>query len=182
MADESHAADGRSLTWMWMVLALLVVAGFLTWLGLTSEPSAVRIVEEDTTEAEAAGGEFAVVPKDTLAANKGRFEGQVVRVPSLEATGMLGESVFWGELGTQQNQVPILIRMDSALAAEGMQVETGSEYSVLGMVYRMSDSIAAVWGEQGVLADEGAQMQATFADYFIEASNIRPARREQPQD
>ncbi len=182
MADESRAAEGRPLTWMWMVLALLVVAGFLTWLGLTSEPSQVRIVE-DTTEAEAeAPGEFAVVPKDTLAADKGRFEGQVVRVPSLEATGLLGASVFWGELGTQENQVPILIRMDSALAAEGMQVETGSEYSVRGMVHRMSDSIAALWGEQGVLPDEGAQMQATFADYFIEASNIRPARREEPED
>ncbi|HUE76387.1 MAG TPA: hypothetical protein VMM83_00470 [Longimicrobiales bacterium] len=175
MADEDRAVTGRLQTWMWMVLALVVVAGFLTWLGLASEPSSIAIVETDEPEEEEAG-EFVVVPKDTLAADKGRYEGQEVRVPSLEATGSLGPVVFWGELGTQQNQVPILIRMDSAVAAQGLEVETGSAYSVRGVVHRMSDSIAEVWGEQGVLADEGARMQATFADYFIEANNVRPAR------
>ena len=177
MAHEARAAGRRPMTWLWMVLALVCVAGFLTWLGLTSEPSAVAIVEEG--EGENGGGpagEFTVVPKDTLAADKARYDGQVVEVPRMQATGSLGPVVFWGELGTQSNQVPILVRMDSMLAASGMQVAAGTEYAVRGTVRRMTDSIATAWGEAGVLPDEGAQMQATFADYFIEASNIRPAR------
>ncbi|MBW3552575.1 MAG: hypothetical protein KY466_03645 [Gemmatimonadetes bacterium] len=176
MAHEARAAGRRPMTWLWMVLALVCVAGFLTWLGLTSEPSSVAIVEEDDGEAQGPAGEFTVVPKDTLAADKASYEGQVVEVPRVEATGALGPLVFWAELGTQSNQVPILVRMDSMLAASGMQVQTGSDYAVRGTVRRMTDSIATAWGEAGVLPDEGAQMQATFADYYIEATNIRPAR------
>ena len=179
MADETRAAGRRPMTWLWMALALLCVAGFLTWLGLTSEPSTVAVVEEpEEEEGFGPGGEFTVVPKDSLAADKARYEGQVVQVPRMEATGSLGPVVFWGELGSQSNQVPILVRLDSTLAAEGMQIASGTEYMVRGTVHRMTDSIAGVWGEAGVLPDEGARMQATFADYFIEASNIRPARPE----
>lgn len=175
MADEAQAVPRRPLTWLWMLLALVCVAGFLTWLGLTSEPSTVAIVEDASAAPGGVGGEFTVVPKDTLAANKAAYEGMAVEVPSLEATGMLGSVVFWGELGDQSNQVPILVRMDSTLVASGLQVQSGSTYMVRGTVHRMTDSIATVWGEQGVLPDEGARLQATFADYFIDARNIRPA-------
>ena len=177
MADEARAARGRPLTWLWMLLALATVGGFLTWLAMTSEPSTVAIVEDDDADdgPGGMGGEFAVVPRDTLAADKARFEGQSIEVPNLDATGNLGPAVFWGELGTQSNQVPILVRMDSTLAASGMQIQSGSSYLVRGTVRRMTDSIATAWGEQGVLPDEGARMQATFADYFIDARNIRPA-------
>lgn len=177
MAEQGGATGGRSFTWLWMLLAVVVVAGFLTWLGMASEPSAVAIVEEeDTTEVDAEDGTFTEVARDSLAANKGRYEGQVIRVPDLQATGGLGPQVFWGELGTPERQVPILVRLDSALAADSMQVESGNRYAVTGLVQSMTDSVAAAWLESGVLPDEGAEMQATFADYFIEASRIRPAR------
>lgn len=179
MAVEERTAGRRPVTWVWMVLALVCVAGFLTWLGLTSEPSSVAIVEEDQAAGGAGGAggaQATIVPKDTLAANKARYEGQTIQVPALEATGMLGPQVFWGELGTQANQVPILIRMDSTLVAAGAQVQSGGRYAVRGTVQRMTDSIATAWGEAGVLPDEGARLQATFADYYIEATNIRPAQ------
>ena len=176
MAENARTAKRRPLTWLWMLLALVTVGGFLTWLGLTSEPSTVAIVESDDGDGDVTPDGFTVVTRDSLAANKAGYEGQLVEVPSLEATGALGPVVFWGELGTQQNQVPILVRMDSTLAAAGMQVTPGSHYLVRGSVQRMTDSIATAWGEQGVLPDEGARLQATFADYFIEASNIRPAQ------
>lgn len=178
MAVEERVEGRRPLTWLWMLLAVVTVVGFLTWLGLTSEPSTVAIVEEDGGEGEEGpGGDFTIVPKDTLAANKAAYEGEAIQVPAMEATGSLGREVFWGELGDQANQVPILVRMDSTLAAAGMQIETGTFYRVRGMVHRMTDSVAAEWGETGVLPDEGAQLQATFADYYIQASNIRPAPR-----
>ncbi|HSH46385.1 MAG TPA: hypothetical protein VK966_11130 [Longimicrobiales bacterium] len=176
MAEQTGATGGRSFTWLWMLLAVVVVAGFLTWLGMASEPSAVAIVEEDTTEVDAEDGTFTEVPRDSLAADKARYAGQVIRVPDLQATGGLGPQVFWGELGTPERQVPILVRLDSALAADSVEVESGDRYAVTGLVQSMTDSVAAAWLEGGVLPDEGAEMQATFADYFIEASRIRPAR------
>lgn len=183
MAFQERAGR-RPLTWLWMALALVCVAGFLTWLGLASEPSSVAIVEEDDQDEEelAGGGDFLVVPKDTVAAYKQRYEGQRIRIPSVEATGNLGPQVFWGELGTTANQVPILVRMDSSLVSGGMTVDAGRSYRITGLMQRMSDSIAVAWQEEGVLPNEDAVMQATFADYYIEASDIRPARREAGDD
>lgn len=184
MAEETGATRRGSLTWLWMLLALVVVAGFLTWLGMASEPSSVAVVEEeDTTDVEdGTDGTFVVVPKDSLADNKAQYAGQTIRVPDVQATGSLGPQVFWGELGTPEQQVPILVRLDSTLVNAGLEVESGSRYGITGLVQRMSDSVAGAWLESGVLPDEGAEMQATFADYFIEASNIRPAGGQQRQD
>lgn len=178
MADEAQTPKRGSLTWLWMVLALVLVAGFLVWLGVASEPSSVAVVEEgDSASAEAAGGmTFTEVAKDTLAAGKARFEGERVRVAGVQVTGKLGPSVFWGELGDRSNQVPILVRMDSALTSAGLQVEQGAAYTITGLVQRMTDSVTTAWGEEGVFADEGSQMQATFADYYIRASNVRPSQ------
>jgi hypothetical protein len=177
MADQAKGAS-RSSTWLWMLLAVVAVVGFLTWIGLASEPTSVTVVEgdEEGDEADlAADSGVVVVVKDTLAADKSRFVGQRVRVSQVEATGNLGDRIFWGELGDRANQVPILIRMDSA-AAEGFQVQSGGLYTVTGEVQQMTDSLAALWSEQNEFAGEGEQMQAAFADYFIQVSNIRPSR------
>lgn len=174
---ENPKAGGKvsrsgSLTWLWMVLALVSVGGFLTWLGVTSEPTSVSVVE-DTTEAGMDADGVPLVPKDSLAANKGGYVGQEIRVRNVAATGNLGPGVFWGELGTQANQVPILVRLDSA-AQEGFQAQMGGLYTLTGMIFAMSDSLAGVWLDAGELAGEGERMQASFADYYIQVSNIRP--------
>ncbi len=181
MADEaktdekSQRASGRSLTWLWMILALVVVGAFLTWLGMESEPTTVVVVDEDEGGEEALEPGVTAVPKDTLAADKSRYEGQRIRVARVEATGSLGPQIFWGELGDRSNQVPILVRLDSA-AAEGWEMRSGAFYTLTGTVHRMADSLATQWGEMGQFAGEGEQMQAAFADYYIQGSRVRPSR------
>ncbi len=178
MADDPKAAGAGgskasgSLTWLWMILAVITVAGFLTWLGIASEPTSVAVVE-DTTGAGMDETGVTVVLKDTLAADKARFAGQEIRVANVAATGNLGAGIFWGELGTQANQVPILVRLDSAAGA-GFQAQMGGLYTLTGTVHAMSDSLAGVWMEQGQLAGEGERMQAAFADFYIQVTNIRP--------
>jgi hypothetical protein len=178
MAEEAKAPRKRSQTWLWMLLSLVVVAGFLVWLGLESEPTSVAVVEEEDDDDDAGmpldSGMVAVV-KDSLAADKARYEGQRIRVDQVEATSPLGDRIFWGVLGDRSNQVPILIRLDSA-AAQGFQMQRGGLYTITGELVRMADSLATVWGEGGEFAGEGEQAQAAFADYFIQASNIRPSR------
>lgn len=184
MADEAKTGptSGRSKTLLWMILSLVVVGGFLVWLGMASEPTAVPVVAEDEETAEdVADRDVPLVEKDSLADNKAAYEGRIVRVEDIEATTELGPAIFWGELGDQANQVPILVRLDSA-AAEGWELRTGTSYNVTGQVSRMTDSVAAEWGEQGEFRGEGEEMQATFTDYFIQASRIRPARGESSSD
>ena len=121
MADEAKGrASTRSLTWLWMILALVVVGGFLAWLGAASEPTAVAIVEEEEeAPEEAVESGVEVVAKDTLAADKSRFAGQRIQVEQVELTTQLGDRIFWGELGDRQRQVPILVRIDSAAVRSG---------------------------------------------------------------
>jgi hypothetical protein len=190
MADEPKAAEAgatgepddtqkrpgghRTYTWVWMVLALITVGGFLTWLGLASEPTAVTVVEDGT-----APGEEPLPPgvtavhKDSLADDKGAYTGQLIRVSNVAATGNLGPAIFWGELGDPTNQVPILVRLDSA-AAEGFQPQVGGFYTVTGMVWAMSQELADAWYERGELAGEGEHLQASFADYYIQVNRIVP--------
>lgn len=182
MADAAKAGPGagRGKTWMWMLLALVVVGGFLAWLGMASEPTAVPVAEDDeeqVDEADVEDGDVQLVDRETLADNKAAYEGQRIRVRGVEASAELGPRIFWGELGDQANQVPILVRLDSA-AAEGWQLEQGAVYNLTGTMQRMTDSVAAEWGEQGEFRGEGEEMQATFTDYYIQTSRIRPGQRE----
>lgn len=171
--QEKVKASAGNLSWLWMILALITVGGFLTWLGIESEPTSVSVMEAGGSED--FGGEVGVpvVSKDTLGANKTRFIGQRIQVHNIEATGSLGQRIFWGELGDRANQVPILVRMDSATAA-GFRMQMGGLYSMTGSIYSMSDSLATAWAEAGELAGEGERMQAAFADMYFMIDRIRP--------
>jgi hypothetical protein len=95
---------------------------------------------------------------------------QVVRVRGVAATGRLGERIFWGELGDMARQRPVLVRMDEEAAIE---IEPGRAYTITGQVLRVTDDQVEEWGEAGEFAGEGEQMQATFADYYIQARSVR---------
>jgi hypothetical protein len=176
MANLGRAPGGRPMTVLWMVIALLVVGGFLAWLNIASEPTAVVVVDDDENGAggEAPGAGFAIVPRDTLAEALPRYVGQQVRVQGVPATSRLGPAIFWGELGDMARQRPVLVRMDEDVAA-AMQVEAGTEYTITGQVLQISDDLVETWGEAGEFSGEGEQMQATFADYYIQASGVRPS-------
>jgi hypothetical protein len=184
MADLGRAPAGRPMALLWMVLALIVVGGFLTWLGMASEPTAVVVVENEDDDDDSANGvaagTFRRVERDTLAENVGRFAGEQIQVGNVAATGNLGPGIFWGELGDEQTQIPILVRMEPALAAS-VQVEDGVNYTITGVVQRVTEGLVNTWAEQGEFAGEGEQFQATFADYYIQASAVRPTRGARPE-
>lgn len=181
MAERGAPARGRSMTFLWMILALVVVGGFLTWLGLASEPTTVVVVEdaEDADDFAMDADGVLTVERDTLAVNTGRYAGQAVRVQGVEATGRLGDAIFWGELGDMERQVPILVRMDAELAGR-LEIQSGMAYTITGEVNRVSDELVETWAEQGEFAGEGEQLQAMFADYYIQARDVRPTRADRP--
>jgi hypothetical protein len=176
MAESAKKSSGpsRRLTWLWMILALVVVGGFLTWLGTVSEPTTVPVVEavEDGEEELAANGDVVVVPRDTLAAGQSRFVGRVVRVAAVEATSTLGPAIFWGELGDPARQAPVLVRLSPEVAGR-VEVQVGQPYTITGEVRRVTEAVVQEWSAQGEFRGEGEQLQATFADYYIEATDVR---------
>ncbi len=176
MAERKKAPAGRPLTLLWMVMALVVVGGFLTWLNVTSEPTTVVVVEdvEEDDDVDLPEGVMAV-ERDQLRDDVGGHLGQMVRVPDVPSTGRLGPGIFWGELGDPERQVPILVRMDPALA-EAVEIQPGVSYTITGQIHRVSEEELDEWLEQGEFAGAGEHLQATFADYYIQASAVRPTR------
>ena len=169
MADKAEAPGRRTLTWLWMILALLSVGGFLTWLGYTAEPTDVQIVRDEEPEEDLA---IPTIPKQRLAQNKDEYAGQEIRVRDIAATGQLGPNVFWFELGDQSNQIPLLVRFDTA-ANRIAEPRTGGVFTLVGRLAPMNDSIAAAWNEAGAFNDDGGELQASFTDYYMHTTEVR---------
>jgi hypothetical protein len=176
MVDLGRAPAGRPMTLLWMVLALVIVGGFLTWLGLASEPTSLVVIENnDGDENDVTNGTLTVVERDALAANVAGFAGERIQVRGVASTGRLGPRIFWGELGDMQRQVPVLVRLEPEMA-EGFEIQPGVEYTIVGVVRPVTEELVGTWAEQGEFAGEGEQLQATFADYYIQATAVRPTR------
>lgn len=171
MEHTEHRKSGRGVAWLWMILALIMMAGFLTWLGVESKPTEVTVQtnDEGITPAEAAAP---LIPLDTFSLHPEQYLGQTIRLPAVQAQSSLGKEAYWLDM---PSQVPFLLKADSALVASGsFTMETGTSYYVMGRVLAMDDSVLSAWEASGAIQGEGERMQAEFATDFIEASIVRP--------
>ena len=73
-----------------MILAFLVVIGFLYWLNVTAEPTQVPIVEE--VEDPRSSGASAILNVTDFLADAGQYEGQVIEVTGARVASRLGSS------------------------------------------------------------------------------------------
>lgn len=171
MEQLEHKKPGRGLAWLWMLLSLIMIAGFMTWLAMESKPTEVTVQTNDEGTAGDAG--VPVIPLDTFSLHPEQYLGQQVRLRGVQAQSNLGKEAYWLDM---PSKVPFLLKADSALVAGGFTMETGTRYDVQGRVLAMDDSVLSAWTTSGALQGEGDRMQAEFATTFIEASVVQPAR------
>lgn len=148
-----------------MLLAFVLVGGFLYWLNLTAEPTSVEIVEEATDERPSAS---AILDVDDFLANP---EGQidaVVEVTNARVASRLGAQAFW--IGP--DDAPYLVKMSPELFEQGMNISVESTVNLIGTVYMMSDSVLNSWDSLGVFGNPGDRIVAEFATSFLEAMDI----------
>lgn len=167
---QGRGASGR-YTWIWMVVAFLMVGGFMGWLAMTAEPSAVAVVEE--AEEEPAAGVVTITTND-LMTNASGLKGQSVSLAEARVVGRLGTQAFWIEL---PNQSPYLIKLAPELVAGGFAVQSGQVVSVTGRIVTMTDSVLTAWQQEGVITDEGQKAEAEYVlnQTFLEAREARQA-------
>lgn len=67
--------------------------------------------------------------------------------------------------------VPILVRLSPD---EDSRPQPGRTYTISGEVLRMTDQVAAEWGDAGEFRGEGEEMQATFTDYYLDQATLEP--------
>lgn len=170
MTDTGARRGAANFAPVLMILSFLLMAGFLAWLGLTSEGTDEVAMREDadTTAEMADSMEMAAMPvtPDELRLNATNYEGQSVRIDAPVA-GAVGSQAFFLDLP----QSPFLVKMDSALVAAGRRVPQG-DVVVTGTVIAMNDSIVSAWSRAGTISEADRPL-VEFATHFIQASRIR---------
>lgn len=160
-------------TWLWMIIALAFVAGFLIWLAMTSQPTQVPVAALPTDSmAPPTGGVAQVISPTAFQTQMKQLWGQDVELQDAEVSSALGTQMFWLQLPSGE---PFLVKLDSALVAAGQTVPSTGHITVVGRVLQKTDSTLAAWQQSGALQTKGQQAQAEFGTTFIEARALKPS-------
>jgi len=170
MVDNASRRGAVDLGLPLMVMAFVVIGGFMYWLmGQSRLQDELRLLEEEAAEvAEEDFGTANMISAVDLQTDATQFEGQNVRIAGLNAVSMLGTQGFW--LGLP-NGNPFLVSMSEQVMAEGIVVVVGQPASVVGTLLVRTDSAVAAWAAAGTVS-EGDQLVAEFATHYLEADRI----------
>jgi hypothetical protein len=150
-----------------MILAFVVVGGFLYWLNVTAQPTEVAI--DEGPEVTESGASVSMSLVDFLA-NPALYDGQIVEVTGARVAGRLGAQAFW--VGPDAS--PFLVKMAPALVEANTEVMAGLDVTLVGPVSTLTNEVLAVWDSLGAFPNEGDRIVAEFAvgRPFIEATAI----------
>lgn len=169
MALNGSRRGASSLAIPLMLLAFVLTGAFLFWLNATAEPTAPPVMDEDTDDSADMAG-VTVLDPGQLSVGTDQYVGQRVRLEGVSVADRVGPAAFF--ISTPQN--PFLVRMDSALIADGMTVEVGGSATVVGTVYVRTDSVVVAWQEDGSIGDNELPL-VEFANHFILADRVQMA-------
>jgi len=152
-----------------MILAFVVIGGFMYW--LTDQAAAERALQivEDTATVDDFSGTAIEVTGEEIQLDATPFEGQEIRLSSFNVASLLGTQGFWLDI---PNGNPFLVSMSADVMAEGIAVSGGSLATVIGIVHAMSDSTLAAWTDAATVSDND-RLVAEFATHYVEATDVR---------
>jgi hypothetical protein len=150
-----------------MILAFLVVVGFLYWLNVTAEPTEVAIVEEEDPRESSAS---AILSVADFLTDAGQYQDQVVEVTNARVASRLGPQAFW--IGP--DDAPFLVKMGVDLVDAGTEITPEDMVTLVGTVHTMTDSTHAAWDVLGAFPEDGDRIVAEFAigSPFLEVTVI----------
>lgn len=174
MADINVEREpARNYSTILAVVSVVLIAGFLWWLGVSSEPTQVAVIEDEVADTAGVGEEARMdVTLAQIAAGPEAYVGRELAVRDVAVSSRMGAQAFWTELPNNQ---PFLIKLDSTLIASQETVSSGERMLVRGMMHAMTDSVLTAWEASGAIRDEMERAEAEFAQQFLEASRLRRA-------
>ena len=169
MADNASRRGAANLGMPLMIMAFIVIGGFLYWLNLqAAEQEAAQIVEGDTpVGAVAIEGAVVVAPVD-IQLDAAPYEGQMITLEGLSVASPLGAQGFWLEM---PNGNPFLVSVSGELTAQGVGATQGQTPTVTGIVLAVNDSVLNAWSTAGTIS-EGDRMAAEFATHFMDVAQV----------
>lgn len=165
-----RSSAGR-FAWLWMVLTVLTMGGFMAWLGANAKPGTVAVVEEEVEEPVDFGA-AELVALDDLAAGAETYQGKAIRLEGLPVSSRLGGYAFWA---VASNGVPFLVKLDKALVDGGFVVQEGQAVNVVGQVRAMSTEVLDGWEAAGELTSADDRMVAEFATEYLDVAQATHA-------
>ncbi len=174
MADNASRRGAANVGVVMMLLAFVVIGGFMYWLNLQARKQKAVEVKEDSVALAANSADSVAASRATfvtasdLQNNAGKYAGQAVRVTEVKVASQLGKQGFW--IGLPGGS-PFLVSLSDSLRQSGVTAATGNTVAVVGTMEPMTDSVSSAWVNAGTItkADKAA---AGFAQFFISATQV----------
>lgn len=172
MAQTGSRTGAANVAAILAILAFIAMGGLIYWLEITAEPTEREVpVAEETEEDEPPLLDVPIVGIDQIRNEPDGYVDLELAIRNETINSFLGETGVW--IGPSDN--PFLVKMDSTAQANAPELAVDEAVHVRGEVRTMSDSVLDDWESRGEISGEGDRAVASFADYFIEASEIEIA-------
>lgn len=169
MTDRRARRGAVEMGTVMMVLAFVVIGGFIYW--LTDQVATERELEivEDTTAAmvDDAYGDATPVSAQDLMLDASPYLGQLVRLQPQTVLSLVGQQGFTLDFPTG----PFIVSYSDQEIADGFTVAPGNVVRVTGRIAAMTPETAAGWQAAGRLT-EAERMVAEFAVHYLQAEDI----------
>lgn len=154
-----------------MILAFLLMGGFLYWLNISSEPSQLAVAEEGS--ADRLRADSRPVSPAVLGAEAEDYVGELVRVSNIRADALFGPQAFWFLVptGEEDELASYLVRLNPEFLPD-FQVVPGDIMTVTGRVEAMSEEVITQWEGQGFFTEEGQRGLVAELQTYISAVHI----------
>jgi hypothetical protein len=180
MGDKASRSGAANLGMPLMIVAFLVMIGFLFWLNLQARDyeAEQQAAIQERMAADSAENDLGAltISATAIQMDASPYEGQVVKLEGLPVASGLGQQGFWLEM---PNKNPFLVSMTEAVKAEGVAVSPGQNATVVGTVLPMSDSVLNAWSTAGSIG-EGDRLAAEFATHYIDAARVTVSAPNRP--
>lgn len=155
MADRRGAAN---LAIPLMLGTLVLLAGFFYYLATTAEPTPPPVMEEEAPEE--TGPIATALNVDSVSINGVGLYGQMVRIENVNYGQALGANSF-----LVNSMQPFVVVMNEDMIAAGEEMPTGT-FTLIGTLMERTDSILAVWLEDGTVTRSN-EILADFASEYL---------------
>jgi len=159
-----------------MILAFIVILGFMYWLNVQAQADkASRVIEEETPVEETSTGLAGIDLGEVVAigSDPEAFVGETIRGVGYEVVSLLGTEGFWVNTAAGN---PFLVAWSEEMRAAGVTVAQGDLVDVVGEMLRMEISYLDEWeAEGGITAND--RIIAEFATHFVMAESVEVTGR-----
>lgn len=156
-----------------MIVAVLLSAGLLVWLGFASRPEPGPAMVMDDEGVDVMGGTAQPVTAQDFGANIGSWVGQNVNLTGVTVSTVVNDRFILIDVPTAQGTTALTVHLLPGAAQTPPAAQ--SRIDVEGRVLARTDSVLNAWQQEGAIADQSVRSRLENGQNFIEASTIRPA-------